>query len=280
MNTPPDLSQLSPDQLRHLAATPPAAKQAPKRTPLTTELPRVEIRHDTESEHCACGCQLRQIGEEISEKLDYTPGVFTVERHIRGKWVCDGCETLTQAPMPTQIIDKGIATAGLLAQVLIAKYADHLPLYRQAQIFTRAGVAIPRSTLAKWVGICGVRLQPLIDALRDLLLTEPVLHADETPVPMLAPGKKKTHRAYLLAYAELKAVIYDFTDGRGGQHARNFLGEWRGKLIFDDYGGYKQSFANGVSEVGCLAHARGKFIDHHDINLPHTSSSEAIPRVL
>ncbi|NAW14332.1 IS66 family transposase, partial [Halomonas icarae] len=105
------------------------------------------------------------------------------------------------APMPAQIIDKGIPTAGLLAQVLIAKYADHLPLYRQEQIFARAGVAIPRSTLAGWVGICGVRLQPLIDALRDLLLSEPVLHADETPVPLLAPGKKTTHRAYLWAYA-------------------------------------------------------------------------------
>ncbi|QEA38071.1 IS66 family transposase [Pistricoccus aurantiacus] len=257
-------------ELKELAlpATTPSAKQTPKRTPLPPELPRTEIRHDPQSEHCACGCQLRRIGDEISEKLDYTPGVFTVERHIRGKWVCDGCETLTQAPMPAQVIDKGIPTAGLLAQVLIAKYADHLPLYRQAQIFARAGVAIPRSTLAEWVGICGVRLQPLVDALRDLLLAEPVLHADETPVPMLVPGKKKTHRAYLWAYATtpyagLKAVIYDFTDGRGGQHARDFLGDWQGKLICDDYSGYKQHFANGVTEIGCMAHARRKFVDLH-----------------
>ncbi|WP_183325727.1 IS66 family transposase [Halomonas cerina] len=247
---------------------PPATRKAPKRAPLPPELPRTEIRHEPESEHCPCGCQRRRIGEEISEKLDYTPGVFHVERHIRGKWVCDHCETLTQAPMPAQIIDKGIATAGLLAQVLIAKYADHLPLYRQEQIFARAGVAIPRSTLAEWVGLCGVRLQPLIDALRDLLLSEPVLHADETPVPMLAPGKKKTHRAYLWAYATtpyagLKAVIYDFTEGRGGQHARDFLGEWQGKLICDDYSGYKQSFAKGVTEIGCMAHARRKFVDLH-----------------
>ncbi|ATJ82691.1 mobile element protein [Halomonas beimenensis] len=251
-----------------LASTSPTPRKTPKRAPLPPELPRTEIRHDPESEHCACGCQLRRIGEEISEKLDYTPGVFHVERHIRGKWVCDQCETLTQAPMPAQIIDKGIPTAGLLAQVLIAKYADHLPLYRQEQIFARAGVAIPRSTLAEWVGICGVRLQPLIDALRDLLLSEPVLHADETPVPMLAPGKKKTHRAYLWAYATtpyagLKAVVYDFSESRGGQHARDFLGDWRGKLICDDYSGYKQSFANGVTEIGCMAHARRKFVDLH-----------------
>ncbi|WP_404326443.1 IS66 family transposase [Cobetia sp. UIB-001] len=252
----------------HLTAATPVARKTPKRTPLPPELPRTEIHHDPENDHCRCGCQLRRIGEEISEKLNYTPGVFHVERHIRGKWVCDQCETLTQAPMPAQIIDKGIPTAGLLAQVLIAKYADHLPLYRQEQIFARAGVAIPRSTLAEWVGTCGVRLQPLIDALREVLLNEPVLHADETPVPMLAPGKKKTHRAYLWAYATtpyagLKAVIYDLSEGRGGQHARDFLGKWRGKLVCDDYSGYKQSFANGVTEIGCMAHARRKFVDLH-----------------
>lgn len=245
-----------------------AAKKHPKRTPLPPELPRTEIHHEPEQEHCPCGCQLRRIGEEVSEKLDYTPGVFTVERHIRGKWVCDHCETLTQAPMPAHIIDKGIPTTGLLAQVLIAKYADHLPLYRQEQIFARAGVAIPRSTLSEWIGHCGVQLQPLIDALRESILKEPVLHADETPVPMLAPGKKKTHKAYIwayatTAYASLQAVIYDFTPGRRGQYARDFLGDWAGKLICDDYGGYKQSFARGATEVGCMAHARRKFFDLH-----------------
>tara|TARA_Y100000782_G_scaffold89851_1_gene98049 strand:- start:343 stop:1680 length:1338 start_codon:yes stop_codon:yes gene_type:complete len=188
----------------HLTAATPVARKTPKRTPLPPELPRTEIHHDPENDHCRCGCQLRRIGEEISEKLDYTPGVFHVERHIRGKWV----------------------------------------------------------------GTCGVRLQPLIDALREVLLNEPVLHADETPVPMLAPGKKKTHRAYLWAYATtpyagLKAVIYDFSEGRGGQHARDFLGKWRGKLVCDDYSGYKQSFANGVTEIGCMAHARRKFVDLH-----------------
>ncbi|MFP4897561.1 IS66 family transposase, partial [Paraburkholderia sp. EG304] len=101
---------------------------------------------------CQCGCERVRIGEDISEKLDYTPGVFTVERHIRGKWVCRNCETLIQAPVPAHVIDKGIPTTGLLASVLVAKYADHLPLYRQEQIFARAGVAIPRSTLGAWVG--------------------------------------------------------------------------------------------------------------------------------
>jgi transposase len=111
--------------------------------------------------------------------------VFTVEKHIRGKWVCHQCERLVQKPVPAQIIDKGIPTAGLLAQVLVAKYLEHLPLYRQDSIFERAGLALLRSTLAEWVGACGVRLQPLVEAMKKQLLTRPVLYADETPVPML-----------------------------------------------------------------------------------------------
>jgi transposase len=151
----------------------------------------VDIHHEPDSTTCGCGCQLKRIGEDVWEKLDYTPGVFTVEQHIRGKWACDECETLIQAPVPAQIIDKGIPTAGLLAQVLVAKYSDHLPLYRQEHIFGRAGVALPRSTLAQWVGICGVQLQPLVDALKWEILSHPVLHADETPVEMLKPGNKR-----------------------------------------------------------------------------------------
>jgi transposase len=254
------------EQLSTAAISP--EKRRPKRSPLPPELPRTEIHHEPASRHCACGCQLKRIGEDVSEKLDYMPGVFTVERHIRGKWVCDACETLTQAPMPAHLIDKGIPTTGLLAHVLIAKYADHLPLYRQEQIFARAGVAIPRSTLAEWVGVCGVRLQPLADALRDTLLNEAVLHADETPVPMLAPGKKKTHKAYVWAYASapfsnVEAIVYDFAPGRAGQHARDFLGDWKGQLVCDDYSGYKAGFDKGIIEIGCLAHARRKFIELH-----------------
>ena len=193
----------------------------------------MDQHHEPESTTCTtegCGCTLKRIGEDVSEKLDYTPGLFTVERHIRGKWACAKCQTLTQAPVPAQIIDKGIPTAGLLAQVLVAKYADHLPLYRQEGIFARAGMALPRSTLAQWVGVCGVQLQPLVDALKTEILSHAVLHADETPVAMLKPGNKKTHRAYLWAYApgafeNLKAVVYDFCESRSGAHARSFLGE-------------------------------------------------------
>ena len=116
---------------------------------------------------------------------------------MRDKWACAKCRTLTQAPVPAEIIDKGLPTSSLLAHVLVAKHSDHLPLYRQEAIFERAGLAIPRSTLAAWVGVCSVRLQPLVDAMKAELLRLSVLHADETPVATLAPGTGKTHRAYL-----------------------------------------------------------------------------------
>jgi hypothetical protein len=182
--------------------------------------------------------------------------------------VCAKCQTLTQAPLPAQIIDKGIATAGLLAQVMVAKFSDHLPLYRQEAIFGRAGYAIARSTLGAWVGACGVQLQPLVDALKQAILGHQVLHADETPVAMLKPGNGKTHRAYLWTYSPgafeaIKAVVYDFTETRSGKHAQAFLGSWRGKLVCDDYSGYKALLAKGVVECGCLAHARRKFFDLH-----------------
>ena len=245
--------------------------ERPKRAALPANLPRVERHHEPENTTCACGCALKRIGEDVSEKLDYTPGVFTVERHIRGKWACAQCRTLMQAAVPAEIIDKGIPTSGLLAQVLVAKYADHLPLYRQEAIFGRAGVALPRSTLGSWVGVCGLRLQPLVDALKACVLNCAVVHADETPVAMLAPGSGKTHRAYLWAYAAgafepLRAVVYDFTETRAGEHARAFLGDWRGSLVCDDYSGYKASFALGVTEAGCMAHARRKFIELHEAN--------------
>jgi hypothetical protein len=179
------------------------------------------------------------------------------------------------------IIDKGIPTTGLLAQVLVAKYLDHLPLYRQEAIFERAGLAIARSTLAAWVGECGVQLQPLVDALVAEMLKNTVLHADETPVAMLKPGHGKTHRAYLWSYCTTsfnatRAVVFDFADSRGGQHVRSFLGlpgteqnpGWTGSLVTDDFSGYKACFELGVTEAGCMAHARRKF---HELWANHGS---------
>lgn len=253
----------------------PEKKQA-RRLPLPAHLPRREIRHEPQSTTCACGCQMKRVGEDVAEKLDYVPGVFSVERHIRGKWTCAKCQSIQQAPVEAHVIDKGIPSTGLLAQVLVGKYADHLPLYRQEAIFGRAGLAIPRSTLAQWVGTCGVRLQPLVDALKTEILRHRVLHADETPVAMLKPGEGKTHRAYLWAYApgafeSIKAVVYDFCESRSGEHARRFLGHgtdkaWKGSLTCDDFSGYKALIASGVTEVGCLAHARRKFFDLHVAN--------------
>lgn len=268
-------------EIERLAPPAPAARerQQAKRQPLPANLPRREMRHEPDSTTCTCGCQMKRIGEDVAEKLDYVPGVFTVERHIRGKWACAKCERLVQAPVAPHIIDKGIPTAGLLAQVLVAKYADHLPLYRQETIFKRAGFAIPRSTLAQWVGSAGVQLQPLVDAMRDDLLRRRVLHADETPVAMLDPGAGRTKRAYLWSYCTTsyesdKMVVFDFADGRAGRHAMEFLGHpgehaWRGALVCDDYAGYKALFAQGITEAGCLAHARRKF---HELWANHKST--------
>jgi len=259
------------EELRDTCTKPTEEKKVPKRTPLPSHLPRVEFRHEPEVTSCACGTALRRIGEDVSEKLDYTPGEFTVHRHIRGKWVCADCETLIQAPVAPEIIDKGIPTAGLLAHVLVAKHSDHLPLYRQESIFKRAGMAIPRSTLSSWVGVSGYRLQPLVEALKAEILECAVLQADETPVAMLAPGTGKTHRSYLWAYVagefeSLRAVVYDFTPSRSGEHPRKFLGDWKGQLVCDDFSGYKACFSKGITEVGCMAHARRYFVDLHVAN--------------
>lgn len=163
------------------------------------------------------------------------------------------------APVPAHIIDKGLPTAGTLAQVLVAKYADRQPLYRQERIFALAGLPIARSTLAQWVGVCGQQLQPLADALATTITSRAVIHADETPIGMLAPGKGKTHKAYLWCYAPscfdpFKAVVYDFAPGRSGKYPKQRLQGWRGTPVCDDYKGYKALFKGKTKpEAGCTA---------------------------
>jgi transposase len=215
---------------------------------------------------------LVKISEDISERLDIEPARFFVHRDIRPQYACRTCETITAAPVPAAIIDGGMAAPGLLAWVAVSKYTDHLPLYRIEQIAARQGVLLARSTLAAWIGRIGVALQPLSDRLAQLLRERSCLHADETPVRQLNPGTGKTHHAYLWAYRSNdlepgpRIVVFDYQTGRAGAHARAFLAGWRGPLMVDDYVGYKAMFAEGVTELACLAHVRRKFFDLHAAN--------------
>ena len=152
-----DLAAMA-EELEQLSASPAKEKAQAKRKPLPTELPRTEIHHDPESTTCACGCQMKRIGEDVAEKLDYTPGTFTVERHIRGKWACAQCETLVQAPVPAHVIDKGIPTTGLLAHVLIAKYLDHCVLRTRPQLLGGSN-ALPKMRIGPSKSACRSRLQ-------------------------------------------------------------------------------------------------------------------------
>ena len=256
------------------ATPPPAAprlKRQAVRQALPANLPRVDRHHDIGSTHCACGQAFKRIGEEVSEQLDCVPAQFFVLRHIRGKFVCACCQTIQAAPLPAQMIDKGIPAAGLLAQVAIAKVDDHLPLYRQTEIYARSGVHIPRSSMAQWLGICGVRLQPLAAALKEFILGHDVLHADETPVALLAPGRGKTKKAFVWVYrttnfVSQRAVLYDFTLSRAGEHPQRVLGAFGGTLVSDDFSGYHALHRQGITAALCMAHARRKLFEVFELN--------------
>lgn len=253
------------------APTAKPASRRPVRQALPAALPRIEHRHEPESTVCSCGQPLKRIGEEISEQLDCVPAQFFVNRHIRGKYTCACCQTLQTEPMPAQMIDKGIPAPGLLAQVVVAKHDDHLPLYRQEEIYARSGVHIARSSMAQWVGLCGLRLQPLVQALHHYILSQDVVHVDETPVKLLAPGKGKTDQAYLWAYRTTnfiaqRAVLFDFCTSRAGEHPRRVLKGFDGTVLCDDFSGYNALFAQGITEAGCMAHCRRKLFEAHKLN--------------
>jgi transposase len=274
-----DLAELEQEIQRERPATNKhdTEKKTPKRTPLPPHLPRHDVPHEPVDTTChtpGCGQPMQRFGEDVAERLDYQPGVFSVERHVRGKWACRCCEKLVQAPVPAHVIDKGIPTAGLLAHLLVAKFLDHLPLYRQEAIFERAGHLIARSTLAQWVGECGAQLQPLVQALADELRRHAVLHADETPVAMLKPAHLrdgKTHKAYIWSYCTTslnptKAVVFEFCETRSGENVREFLQlgtskAWQGTLVTDGFSGYTATTTQGVTSAQCMAHARRKFND-------------------
>jgi transposase len=259
-------------------------KRQPRRKPLPEHLRRVEHRHEPENTTCACGQPMTRIGEDVSERLDIVPAEFFVHRHIRGKWACKCCQTLVQEPAEPQIIDKGLPAAGLVAHVLVSRFVDHLPYYRQEQINARSNVHTPRSTLAAWSGAGGASLMPLYDAHREFILSAAVLHADETPVKMLDPGAGKTAKAYVWAYARgehdaVPGVIYEFCTGRGSKYPMAFLDRWRGTLTCDDYGGYNAALdVEGRIEAGCLAHARRKFDELARVNASPVAT-QAIERI-
>lgn len=265
------LEDLAAQEQSKPAPAAPRTKAQAVRQALPASLPRVDRHHEIEATHCQCGQALQRIGQEVSEQLDCVPAQFFVLRHIRGKYACACCQTIQAAPMPAQMIDKGIPAPGLLAQVVVAKHDDHLPLYRQTEIYARCGVHIPRSSMAQWIGICGVRLTPLADALKDYILGHEVVHADETPIKLLAPGKGKTSRAYVWVYRTTdfvtrRAVFYDFSTSRGGDNARRVLQGFDGTLVSDDFSGYHALQAQGVTAALCMAHARRKLFEAHQFN--------------
>jgi transposase len=235
--------------------------------------PRVDHLHDVENCQCGeCGGEMKRIGEDVSEKLNYIPGQFVVHRHIYPKYACRPCERLVSEPTPPALIEGGMAEAGLYTWVLISKYVDHLPLYRIEQIAARSGVILQRSTLSKWVGKIGLALEPLYKRLIELLLTSTILHIDETPVRQLNPGSGKTVKAWLWGYrtgtlgGAPPITVFDYQNSRKGECVRDFIGNWSGALMVDDYGAYKQLFGGLTerTELGCMAHARRKFVDLYE----------------
>jgi len=229
--------------------------QKPARRPLPGHLPRQTETHRPERESCpACGGELSKLGEDVSEVLEYVPARFKVIRHVRPKLSCTKCDVIVQAEAPSRPIDRGLAGPGLLAHVLVSKYADHLPLYRQAEIYAREGVELERSTLADWVGATSQLLTPLHDALRQYVMRASKLHADDTPVPVLASGTGKTKLDRLWTYVRddrpagdlaAAAVWFVYSPDRKGEHPHRHLATFRGTLQADGYAGFNRLYDSG-----------------------------------
>ena len=247
--------------------------EKPYRKALADHLPRQVELHEPACICPNCGGAMRKLGEDVTEVLDYVPASFKVIRHVRPKLSCRLCETIVQTPMPSLPIERGKPGAGLLAHVLVAKYADHLPLYRQSGIYAREGVDLERSTLADWVGRSTALLDPLIEALRKDVLASDVLHGDDTPVPVLAPGMGKTKTGRLWTYVrdgrpygsdQPPACAFFYSPDRKGEHPQSHMKAFKGTLHADGYAGFNAIFETGtVTEAACWAHARRKFFDVH-----------------
>ena len=246
------------------------APNKPVRKPLPAHLARETIVHEGPCACPNCGGTLSKLGEDVTEVLEVTK-TFKVIAHVRPKLSCRKCEAIAQAPMPSLPIPRGLAGPGLLAHVLAAKYCDHLPLYRQSEIFARDGIELERSTLAGWVGQCAALLRPLIEALSKELMASSVLHGDDTPVPVLDPGRGKTKEGRLWAYVRDErphggpappAAIYFYSPDRKGCHPQAHLKDFRGILQADGYAGFNKLYESGrIAEASCWAHVRRKFYD-------------------
>jgi transposase len=247
-------------------------RRKPVRKPLPATLPRDVVEHAAPCACPKCGGALRPLGEDVTEVLDYVPGSFRVIRHVRPKLSCRGCESIAQAPAPSLPIHRGLASPGLLAHVLVAKYCDHLPLYRQAEIYAREGVELDRSTMADWVGQSARLMRPLVEAVGLHVMSAERVHADDTTVPVLDPGRGKTKTGRLWCYARddgpfggkaAPAVLYCYSPDRKGEHPRAHLASFHGILQADGYAGYAGLYDRGVTEAACWAHARRNFFDVH-----------------
>jgi transposase len=261
----------------------------PRRRPLPDHLPREVEIHEPEDKGCpACGGNLSRLGEDVSEMLEYVPARFKVIRHVRPKLSCTKCDAIVQADAPSRPVARGLAGPGLLAHVLVSKYADHLPLYRQSEIYAREGVELERSTLADWVGAASELLKPLQEALRQYVMSGRKLHADDTPVPVLTPGQGKTKQGRLWAYVRddrpagdttAPAVWFTYSPDRRGEHPHRHLANFKGTLQADAYAGFNRLYESGrVQEASCWAHVRRKFFDLHEA---HASpiTTEALERI-
>jgi len=290
--------QLEDLEAAQAAAEPEPAQQAdkqqraarkPARRPLPADLPRETETIAPPQKACPdCGGGLKMLGADVSETLEYVPARFKVIRTVRPKLSCACCSRIVQEPAPNRPIARGLAGPGLLAHVLVAKYSDHLPLYRQSEIFERQGIDLERSTLADWVGGASRTLQPLVDELMKYVLGAEKLHGDDVPVPVLEPGNGKTKTGRLWTYVRddrpagseaASAVWFAYSPDRKGEHPAGHLKNYRGILQADGYAGFNRLYeTGGIREAGCWAHVRRKF---HDLYQAHRSpvAKEAIERI-
>lgn len=282
-------SAKSERQHRAEAPRPETAREPRSSRSLPEHLPREIEMHMPGHETCPeCGGRLRLLGEDISEVLERIPATYKVIRHVRPKYSCGRCQHIVQAPAPSRPLQRSMAGPALLANVLVSKYCDHLPLYRQAEIAARQGVELERSTLAEWVGGTSALLQPLVDAVHQHVMAADKLHADDTPFPVLAPGTGKTKTGRLWTYVrddrpagdeQPPAVWFSYSPDRKGEHPREHLKEFTGILQADGYAGFHHLYGNGrIREAACWAHVRRKF---YDLHVAHASpvAGEAIERI-